>query len=464
LGCSISFFLRASATLSVSSLPEPNHLGQTREAERGLLRNITVVGLAASIVNIVVGGGIFVLPALLAAEVGPVAPVVHVIGAVAVLLVAVAFISIGRTTSRSGGPYEYVRAVLGPFSGYLVGVLTWLVGAFACAGLLVGLAGMIATLHPSLQTAGARSALILALYVVPVAINLATVQVGTRVVIGLTTIKLATLLLFLAFALPMVQLEHLTWSEPPRLSDLARGAIVTFFAFGGMAMALCASGEIRAPARTVPLGVVTGMALVAVLYVAVQVVAQGVLGPALPASAAPLADAAARAGAGLRALIIVGAAISMGGALVGTHLGAARMLFAFARDGILPSAVSAVHPRSHIPCVAVLLHAVVAVILALTGTFQRLAVLTSVSVALVYLVVCFSAWILGRRSKQGRPASGFAPLQRIAAGLGCVVLLVLLSQSTRAELAAISVTLAAAIVLYAIRRSARQGGRAESSQ
>src|SRR5262245_16148567 len=223
---------------------------QTGAREDGLLRDITVVGLAASVVNVVVGGGIFIVPALLAAHVGAAAPVVFLIGGGAVLLVAAAFITVGRTASRSGGAYVYVGAVLGPFVGYLVGVLTWLVGAFACAGLLVALAEMLATLDPALQSPASRSTLILALYVVPVAINLVTVRMGTRVVIALTAIKLGTLLLFVVVALPLVQPENLTWTELPDLSNLARGAIVTFFAFGGIEMALGASGEIRNPART----------------------------------------------------------------------------------------------------------------------------------------------------------------------------------------------------------------------
>jgi len=431
--------------------------GQTRGREDGLVRGITVVGLAASVVNVVVGGGIFVLPALLAAEVGAVAPAVYLIGGGAVLLVAAAFISIGRSVSRSGGAYAYVGAVLGPFAGYLVGVLTWLVGAFASAALLVALAVMVATLHPSLQTPAARGALILGLCALPVAVNLVRVRIGTRLIVALTTVKLATLLLFLIFALPMVQLEYLTWTGPLPSSQLARGAILTFFAFGGMEMALGASGEIRSPARTLPLAVLSGMVLVVLLYVAVQVTAQGVLGPALPHSAAPLVDAAARTGTGLRSMIVVGTAVSIGGALVGTILGSARMLFAFAEDGILPTAVSSVHARSRIPYVAVLLHAAVAAVLALTGTFAKLAVLTSVSVALVYLVTCISAWILAhRRNRGGCEPSRSARSQQVVAGLGSVVLVLLLAQSTRAELTAIGLTLTAAAMLYAFRRATRR--------
>lgn len=429
------------------------HLEQYREPDEGLVRSITAVGLAASIVNVVVGGGIFVLPAAVAAEAGAAAPAVYLIGGCAELLVAAAFVVLGRVVWRSGGAYAYVGAILGPFAGYLVGLFTWLVGAFASAALLVGLAEMVATLHPLLQTPLARAALIIALYVMPVVVNLARLRTGTSLVVALTTIKLGTLLLFLVFASPMIQVGNLTWPESLRVSELARGAIITFFAFGGLEMALGPSGEIRSPGQTLPLGVASGVVLIVLLYIAIQMTAQGVLGPALPTSVAPLADAAARSGAGLRTLILAGTAVSIAGALVGTLLGAARMLFALARAGVLPRTVGSVHPRSRIPYVAVLVHAVVAAVLALTGTFLKLAILASVSVAFVYLSTCIAAWLMAHRSRRaGETPYSFRGSTQFMSGLGAALLVALLTQMSRAEWMAMAFTMGAASLLYAFRR------------
>ncbi|HKH82125.1 MAG TPA: APC family permease, partial [Gemmatimonadales bacterium] len=298
--------------------PNSMHQELTCGQAEGLVRGITALGLAAGVVNVVVGGGIFVLPALLAAQIGPVGPIVHLISDGAVFLVATSYVTIGRTVSRSGGSYAYVADVLGPFTGYLAGVLTWLVGAFASAALLVALATMVALLHPSLQTTAARPALIIVLYLLPLTINLVTIHSGTRVVMALTIIKLGTLLSFLLFVFPLVEGDHLTWTAPISSAGLARAAIISFFAFGGMEMALGASGEIQSPGRTLPPAVLGGIGLVVLLYAAVQVVTQGVLGPALPDSPAPLAEAAARVHPGLHALIVVGTAISIYGALAGT--------------------------------------------------------------------------------------------------------------------------------------------------
>jgi len=103
----------------------------------------------------------------------------------------------------------------------------------------------------------------------------------------------------------------------------------------------------------------------------------------------------------------------------------------------------------------VLLHAAIVVSLAITGSFARLAVLTSVSVALVYLLACVSAWVLVRReSRLKQQPARSARLQQVAAGLGATLLLALLTQTTRAEAIAIGSTLVAAAVLYAVRRPA----------
>ena len=74
--------------------------------------------------------------------------------------------------------------------------------------------------------------------------------------------------------------------------DVTRASIVLIFAFSGIESALVPSGEVQDPARTVPRAMFIAMLAITVLYIALQLVAQGVLGPALATSTTPLADAA----------------------------------------------------------------------------------------------------------------------------------------------------------------------------
>ena len=167
--------------------------------------------------------------------------------------------------------------------------------------------------------------------------------------------------------------------------------ILALFAFQGMETALGVSGEVKDPSRNVPRGLLGAMAAVAILYMAVQATAQGVLGPALGRTSQPLAATVGAVAPGLAWVMLAGASVSMLGYLSSDALAAPRVLYAFARDGLLPRAVGALHPRSRAPWVAVILHAALAAALALSGSFTELAVLSSLATALVYTIGCVAA-------------------------------------------------------------------------
>jgi amino acid transporter len=131
---------------------------------------------------------------------------------------------------------------------------------------------------------------------------------------------------------------------------------------------------------------------VTLLYIAIQLIAQGVLGSALTHSVAPLADAMAHVGHGLRVLMLAGTAFALLGMIASDILGTPRMLFAFARDGLLPRALGRLHPQTHTPHIAILSYAALAMILALTGSFAELAVLATLVTAGLYVAGCLAAW------------------------------------------------------------------------
>ena len=163
-------------------------------------------------------------------------------------------------------------------------------------------------------------------------------------------------------------------------------------------------------------------------------------------SSVPLADAMARIHPALRALMLVGTAVSMFGFIAADLLGTPRVLFAFARDGLLPRALGRVHPRTHAPHVAILCYAALAVALALSGTFAELAVLSSLTTAALYIAGCAAAWRLKRRGV----AQAGAPLTLrwlgAAALVGIASMLAMIALASRAEI----LGLAALIVLSAI--------------
>ena len=395
------------------------------------------------------------LPAAVAGELGAAGPLAYVVCGVALLLVTVSFAIAGSRVSRTGGAYVYIEAAFGPFLGYLAGVLAWLSGALASAGLIAALAGIATQNDPRLQNRAAQIVLVLLIYAGPVALNLLGIRTGARLLVGATAAKLGTLILFLLLATQAVDPSHLRWSGPVDPAHLGRAAILTFFALAGMEAAIGASGEIREPRRTVPIALLTGMLLVVGLYVAIHVVAQGVLGPRLPASAAPLADAVGAAGHGGRALMLAGMAFSMLGLLAGNLLGSSRILFAFARDGILPAVVATLHPRTRIPFVAVLIQASIAVILAATRTFAKLAILASITNVILYGMVCAAAVALAREATRPEGLPLPVSAQRLLAAGGVLCMLWLAAQSTWSEFVAVAATVVAAALIFMLTARAR---------
>src|SRR5258705_468659 len=323
-------------------------LQETRESrDRGLVRVVGPLGLAANVVNMVIGAGIFLLPAALAREIGAAAPLAYGACAIAIGAVALCFAEAGSRVPTSGGPYGYAEAAFGPFFGFV-----------------------------------------------------------------------------------------------------------------GMEPALGVSGEVRAPSRSVPLGLIGAMTAVTVIYIAIQIVAQGVLGEALPRSAAPLSDALAAASPGLAGFVLVGAAVSMSGYLAGNVFSAPRLLFAAARDGFLPELLAGLHPRTHAPTAAILVHVAVAAALALTGTFVELAVLSALVTAGIYILGCAAAVVLQRRRipTAGEPLNFKAT--GVAALIGIAGMVWVAAQATVREDVSVAIALAVIGALYLAVRAGRNRKRA----
>src|SRR5579871_2500284 len=124
---------------------------QMGESQRdaGLVRALTAWGLAASIINTVIGAGIFRIPAALAASVGVYAPLAILMCAVGIGAIAICFAEGGSRIPTSGGAYGYIEAALGPLAGYVAGTLLWISDALACAAVADALADEVVSLFPT---------------------------------------------------------------------------------------------------------------------------------------------------------------------------------------------------------------------------------------------------------------------------------------------------------------------------
>ena len=430
------------ATSSATLTTEP---GAARDA--GLVQGIGAPGLAMAVFNTVVGAGIFVLPAALARDIGSAAPLAYLGCGIGMAGVVLCFAAAASRVPTSGGPYGYAEAAFGPYVGFLIGVLVWLGAVLAAAGISAAIADAAGRFIPVFAPPLGRDLLIVALLGAMGAVNIWGVAPGARLVGLLTVAKLVPLAVLLGVGAFHIRPTNLALSMPAP-SAFGRAMLLAAFSFQGMEGALAVSGEVRRPARNIPLGLLGAMSAVALLYIAIQVVTEGVLGPALGRSVAPLADALAGVSPALAALLLVGATVSMMGYLAGDTLSAPRILFAFGRDRFLPGWVAALHPRTQAPYVSILLHVGLGALLALSGSFAELAVLSALATVGVYIVSCLAAVVLQWRgvARSGPPLT--LPLLPVAAGVGVVGMVWIGAHASWREALGCAVTLVLATIWY----------------
>ncbi len=334
------------------------------------------------VVGGIVGAGIFLNPAIVAQRVHSSGAVLlaWAIGGGIALLGALCFAELGARLPRAGGGYVYLRDAFGPLPAFLYGWTQLLVintGGIAAVAItfasysadVIGLSG--AAIRP----------LAVGAIVFLTGVNAAGVRFGAWVQNAFTLLKLAALALLVAAGVYLRVASDGTGVQAPEAGEggvtvMAMGAalVAVIFAYGGWQMANNVAEEIRDPERRLPVALVTGVALVVVVYLAANAAYLAALGPAgLAASNAPAADALrAAAGPWGGAAIAVGVACSTFGILNVFVMAAPRIYQAMAADGIFFASVARLNPRTRTPNAGLWIQAAWAVALTLSGTYGQL--------------------------------------------------------------------------------------------
>lgn len=429
------------------------------DSQEKLVRAIGTFGLAAGIINITIGGGIFRLPANVASTMGPSAPIAYIVCALAMGLIVLCIADAGSRVSLTGGPYAYVGTAFGPYFGFISGVLLFMLGTFATAAVSTVFAASIGQLVPALSSRATTTLVLIAAYAFWSFVNFRGVTLSVRLNSIATIAKLLPLLLVAIGGAFFVSASNLAIEAVPPAGDIARASLFLIFAFAGVESALVPSGEVRDTARTVPRAIGLAMAVITALYIALQVVAQGVLGDGLAqATASPLADAAGMSmGGWARAILLAGASISTFGYLGGMTLSMPRALFALAGDGFLPRALAAVHPQHRTPHTAIVVQSLLTLVLAVSGTFEQLAILANVSALALYFGCALASWRLRQMNVATSGRAFTVPAATVVPWLACAVIAWLLTGVTSIEWLGFVICVGVASMVYAVTRTARRG-------
>lgn len=352
-----------------------------------LNRSIGVWGLSFNIINFMIGAGIFALPAIVASGLGPASFMAYLFCGLLIALVMLCFAEVGSAMEADGGLYGYIDRALGEYFGFKAAAILIIATISADAAIANALIDVVDTILPFEISKLIRTICIFLIFGGLAYINVRGAKKGLSMVSFFTLAKLIPLLLLIMLSLPQMQIGNLRLDGMPSMKDLSQVSLILFFAFMGSEAGLSVSGEVRNPQRTIPRAILIAVSSVLVLYILIQTVSVGVLGPSLTNfKENPLGELAkfVIGPIGLT-LMIVGAGVSMFGNLSSSMLSNPRVIYGAAKDRVIPiKALARIHPVFTTPKNAILVYAGLDIIFASLGGFQELAVLSASMTLLLY--------------------------------------------------------------------------------
>lgn len=376
---------------------------EKREPSPSLKRKLGLFDSSMMMIGIVIGSGIFLTTGIMAQSIPSSALILlaWALGGFIVLAGALTYAELGAALPQAGGQYVYLREAYGPLPGFLFGWKMFLVnmtGSIAALG--VAFAEYLGVFVPSLSTQekvfvtqfqflgrqvpySLSAGQIVAVLVILLLslFNLIGVGLGKSIQNLLTVVKIGTVVIFIALGVFMgrkhsvdlsLGVPGLEWGQI--LMGFGVALVAVFWAFDGWNNINYVAGEIRDPGRNLPLALVSGTVLITLLYFLTNYVYFMALPLEQITGVVRIAEKSATAMHGPTAAGLISAMvlISVLGALNGAIFVGPRVYYAMARDGLFFRRVGRVHPRFHTPAFALVVQALWAALLALTGTFEQL--------------------------------------------------------------------------------------------
>ena len=383
-------------------------------------RRLGPVDGAAIVVSNVIGGGIFIVPAVVAQLApNPAAMIgVWLAGGALAFCGALSYAELSALRPRAGGEYVYLREAYGPLFGFLTGWTSFVAGfSGAIAASAVGLASILGRFFP----AAADTTPIVSIGLPPVTLTLSPQSaVALLVIVGLAAIHSAGLgpgrivqnllagakvvalaaVVALGFSIGQGSSTHFAGGGPVVPSSWVFALIPVLFSYSGWNAAAYVSEEIRNPGRNVPRALLMGTAAVVVVYIALNLVYLYAMPIGeFPGHVARMGDVAVDRlfGAGAGGVWAAASVVMIAASISAMVLAGPRVYFAMARDGLFFKGAARIHPRSRAPVVAIAAQTAWSGVLVLTGTFGQLVEYTGFAVVLFSGAATFAVFVLRRR-------------------------------------------------------------------
>lgn len=425
--------------------------------ETKLVRGISRWGLTAITINAVIGAGIFGLPSKAAALMGTYSLFAFVVCGIIVAMVAYTCAEVASRFHATGGVYLYAREAFGPATAFEIGWLYWIVRATSFAANCNLLVTYLGVFLPSAHSGITRILIILAVTLTLLTVDIIGVRQSSRLTNFFTIGKLLPLAVFIIIGAFFIHPANFTFGPVPDYSSTTSAVLLLIYAFVGFENALIPAGETKDAKKNVPVALLTGVGVVIVFYILIQIVSIGTL-PGLAASDKPLVDAAVHfMGKFGGWFIAAGAAVSIIGNLNVSVLGSTRLLFAMGENRELPSFLSMTHPRFKTPYYATLITGVVIIVLTIQSSFVGALTISTITRLLVYAIICIALPVFRRRPDA--PEASFRAPFGVAASVLSLILIVWLLSNVDFAKEGVAVFLAAfvGLMMYFAYRFYRRG-------
>ncbi|MEI8320821.1 MAG: amino acid permease [Alphaproteobacteria bacterium] len=367
--------------------------------------------LLSLVMGNMIGGGIFMLPASLAAY-GSLSLIGWGVTTVGALFLALVFARLSYRFPIDGGPYAYCRAALGNFMGFQVAWIYWISMWVGSAATVTATVSYISVFFPELTTnpllsLAASTTIIWGLTL----LNIFSLKASSVVQVLTTILKILPLILLVVFGLPRISIANFQPFNPsgePFFSALLSASIITMWTFIGIESATVPAKKVHNPAHTIPRATLWGTGLVAVFYIILSIFMIGVIPNAeLKVSTAPFAMAASVIwgpwGSSLIALIVIIASL---GCLNGWVLIEAQVPASAAQDGLFPKKFAQTN-KDGLPVFSMIFTACLTNSLVLlnyhknfVAAFSFMIILATVAVLITYLFSVISEVVLILKEKK----------------------------------------------------------------
>ena len=418
-----------------------------------LRRDIGFFGAAFLVLNAMIGAGIFALPGKVAVNAGLLSPWLFLAVGVVFLAVVLTFAELASYFRDSGGPVLYASYAFGPLAGFGTGWVLFLSRMTAFAANANVMAIYLGSLYPWFGEGIGRTAVISIVTLGLTYANILGVKDGVRTMGFFTVLKVLPLILLVLLGLQHVTTGTLIPSASAVIEDLGGTTLLLVYAYVGFETMAVTAGETTEPRRVLPRALIRTVIGTGLLYFLIVLVFISVIPEDTYADATLVDVGRVLAGPAGAIAITLAAVFSIGGNLAGTMIAAPRLIFSLAENRLLPAWFGNVHPRYATPDHSILVMGGLALAMALTGSFVELAVASSLSRMLSYIVCIASLPIIRNRADDTMKARAY----RIRGGyllpiVGLAICLWLTAQATADNWRTVGILLAIGFVLYAVER------------